>query len=213
MDLPDTLAGRLRLLAFQPESGRPAGYLDLDFALHTAALIDLVLRGLLVDQAGRADRRGAAPARLAPELQSILFGASLVQQGEARWEFLIERPAGNTGIGKAIDEHLREAGFLRFAEDRRSGLFPAQRPFLRDVLARERLAGAVEAALTGPIEDVEPWQAAIVVLAAECGIRTALSCGQRRAERARLTELRALVPAPILLALRRTVRERRMRPL
>ncbi|MFF7636462.1 GPP34 family phosphoprotein [Kitasatospora sp. NPDC008050] len=211
MDLPDTLAGRLRLLAFHSDSGRPAGYLDLDFALHAAALTDLLLRGLLVDRVSRADRRGPVPARLAPELQSILCGSALTQRQTARWDVLIERPAGTTAIGRAIDERLREGGFLRFAEDRGAGLFPAQRPFLHDVAARERLAGAVEAALVRPIEEVQPWQAALVVLAAECGIHTALSCARRRAERARLTELRALVPGPIPLAVRRVVRERRKR--
>ncbi|WP_327065159.1 GPP34 family phosphoprotein [Kitasatospora sp. NBC_01250] len=211
MNLPDTLAGRLRLLAFQPDSGRPAGYLDLDFALHAAALTDLLLRGLLVDRIGLAERRGAVSARLAPELQGILCGSALAQRQSARWDVLIERPAGTTAIGRAIDERLREGGFVRFAEDRGAGRFPALRPFLCDEAAREQLAGAVEAALAGPIDDVQPWQAALVVLAAECGIRTALSCARRRAERARLTELRALVPSPVLLALRRVVRERRKR--
>lgn len=69
----------------------------------------------------------------------------------------------------------------------------------------------MEAALTGPIEKVQPWQAVMAVLAAECGIHTALSCARRRAERARLTELRTLVPAPVPVVLRRVVRERRKR--
>lgn len=124
MNLPDTLAGRLRLLAFQPDSGRPAGYLDLDFALHAAALTDLLLRGLLVDRIGLAERRGAVSARLAPELQGILCGSALAQRQSARWDVLIERPAGTTAIGRAIDERLREGGFVRFAEDRGAGRFP-----------------------------------------------------------------------------------------
>ncbi|WP_327068516.1 GOLPH3/VPS74 family protein [Kitasatospora sp. NBC_01302] len=203
MGLPDTLPGKLYLLAYPPDAACLRRRGELGLVLRAAALTDLLQRGLIADRAGCPLPDRPAPARLDPVLRSVLDQITESKpHGWERWVRTKDRP-----FTLAVRDRLSEEGYLDLAEHRVLGLFPTLRPVPRDQSVRQRLAAEVEAAFTGPAEQVEPWRAAVVALAAAGDMSTVLPRQRRRAERARIAELTALTgPAPA--ALRRAVRAR-----
>ncbi|MCX4751074.1 GPP34 family phosphoprotein [Kitasatospora sp. NBC_01287] len=205
MDLPDTLAGRLYLLAHRPGSHRLTRRSDLGVMLRAAALTDLLQQGLLVDQGGHPRPGRPAPARLDPLLADTLDRITAAPRLRSWRHWTAADP---TGALRTVRGRLVEQGLLDLTEHRVLGLFPTLRPQPRDPRTHERLTAAIEQALTDPLPRVAPWQAALVSLAAAGDLRTALSGPQRRAHRERLAELTALTGAPAP-ALRHVVRSRR----
>jgi hypothetical protein len=88
---------------------------------------------------------------------------------------------------------------IELAPYRILGLLPAQRILIRDPLLRDRITGAIDAALSDawPVGD---RTAALVALAAAARLRVALPRARRRAHRARIAELTARTgPVPVAL--------------
>ncbi|WP_329562246.1 GOLPH3/VPS74 family protein [Kitasatospora sp. NBC_01266] len=204
MDLPDTLPGRLYLLAYPPDSDRLRYRSDLDLLLRAAALTDLLQRGLLADRDGRPEPDGPAPSRLDPVLVTVLD--EVAESRPRRWEHWV-RVKGRA-IKPAVRDRLGEQGYLDLVEHRVLGLFPTLRPVPREPDVRRRLAAEFEAAFTRPAAEVEPCQAAAVALAAAGEMRTVLSRQRQRAERDRIAELTART-GPVPRALRSAIQGRR----
>lgn len=91
MKLPDTLPGRLYLLAYDPERERVTGGRNLDLLLRAAALTDLLRRGLLRDEGGKPVVTGPPPAGLDPVLAEQL--TLIADSRPHRWQHWIQRRA------------------------------------------------------------------------------------------------------------------------
>ena len=205
MDLPDTLPGRIYLLAYPPDKDRVAHRSQLGLLLRAAALTDLLQRGLLSDQHGRARSDGLAPDGLAPVLAAVLD--RIAASRPRSWEHWVT--ADERGTARAVRDLLCEQGRLDLTEYRVLGLFPGRRAVPRDPAVRQQLATGVEAALAaGTAAEVEPWQAAVVSLAAAAELRPVLSRRRQHEQRARIAELTAIT-GPVPPALRRAIRSRR----
>lgn len=203
MDLPDTLPGKLYLLAYNPERGRPIGRADLDLLLRAAALTDLLQRGLVRDVDGRPSATGRAPHGLNPVLADLLDRIAETKPHPWGWWIRLRgRPV------RSVRDDLAAAGWIRVEEHRILGLFPTARITERDPRVRKALAATVSSALTAPASRIEPADAALVALADAAHLRTVLTRHQRRDHRERLTLL-ADQTAPIPHALRNAIRSRR----
>ncbi|GAB2703175.1 GOLPH3/VPS74 family protein [Kitasatospora kifunensis] len=204
MDLPETLPGKLYLLAYPPDAERQRNRTPLSLLLRAAALTDLLQRGLLADQDGRPQPDRPAPSRLDPVLRTVLD--QIAESKPHGWEYWVRR--NDRAITHAVRDRLSEEGYLDLREYRVLGLFPALRPLPRDQSVRQRLGAEIEAAFTGPAQQVEPWRAAAIALAAPAELRTVLTRQRQRAEQARIAELTTLT-GPVPAALRRAIRARR----
>ncbi|MDH6113841.1 hypothetical protein P3T36_005647 [Kitasatospora sp. MAP12-15] len=210
MDLPDTLPGKLYLLALNPEKGRPVGRADLGLLLRAAALTDLLQRGLLLDVPGTGGPSvdGRAPQELSPVLTELL---GRISESKPRswgwWIRLRDRPAGTARPARAVRDELAAAGWIRLEEHRLLGLFPSTRISERDPRVRKALLAIVSTTLRGRLSQVEQADAALVALAGAAQLRTVLTWRQRREYRERLAELTAR-SGPIPRALRAAIRER-----
>jgi Golgi phosphoprotein 3 (GPP34) len=204
MNLPRTLPARLYLLAYRPERGRMTQSGDLGLMLRAAALTDLLQRGLLRDDRGAAVPGDPKPTRL----EDPLLTAVLERIADSRprtWEHWVK--VDSHTASRTVRERLAEDGTLELEQHRVLGLFPTLRPVPVDPEVRERLLAGFSAALTDPLPQVEPWQAALVALADAGRLRHLLSDRQRRGQRARIRELTALT-GPVPRALLRAIRAR-----
>lgn len=210
MKLPDTLPARMYLLAYQPSRGRHVQRTDLGLILRAAALVELLQRGLLVDGGGKGSGEGEgsgtarpgspAPAGLDPVLAGVLD--QIEGSRPRRWEHWVR--TGDRATARAVRDQLVADGTLDLEERRVLGLFPALRPVPSDPAVREHLLTAFAAALDGPLPQVEPWQAAMVTLAAEGRLHNVLAFRRRRELRDRIKEL-AQSAGPVPKALRRAL--------
>lgn len=203
MKLPDTLPGRLYLLAYDPERERVTGGRNLDLLLRAAALTDLLRRGLLRDEGGKPVVTGPPPAGLDPVLAEQL--TLIADSRPHRWQHWIQRRARTA---RAVRDELAATGWIRLEEEQRLlGLFTTTRVTPRNPRARKALAATASTALRGPLSRIEPGDAALVALADVAQLRTVVSRRQHREHRERLADLAALSgpPAP---ALRHAIRSR-----
>ncbi|MDH6141984.1 MULTISPECIES: GOLPH3/VPS74 family protein [Kitasatospora] len=202
-DVPDTLQGKLFLLAYDPDKGRLTSRSNLDLLLRAAGLADLLRLGLIRDDRGRPVAVAPAPAGLDPLLAEPL---RLIAQSRPRsWQRWIGRRRPTV---REVRGSLADQGVLRLEERRVLGLFHAVRIEPRDPRARKQLTAAVSAALRDPISRVEAADAALVALAHAGELTLVLSRQQRREEKARIAELADLC-GPVPAALRRAIRSRR----
>ncbi|WP_082119327.1 GOLPH3/VPS74 family protein [Saccharothrix sp. ST-888] len=203
MELPDTLPGKLYLLAYDPQRERLTGVRDLDFLLRAAALTELLRRGLLREDGRGPAAVGSEPAGLDPVLAELL---RLIREERPRsWQSWVARRRARTA--RAVRDGLAAAGWIRVDEYRVLGLFPAARVTPRDPRVRKALVEAVAQALHGPLSRVDPGDAALVALADAAQLRTVLTWRQRREFRARIDKL-APAAGPLPGALRRAIRAR-----
>ncbi|MEY9949119.1 GPP34 family phosphoprotein [Kitasatospora sp. GAS1066B] len=199
MDLPDTLPARLYLLAFRPGTRQFSYHRHLGLIMRAAALTELLQRGLLIDDRGRPRLGRPAPAGLDPVLAAVL--AEIAEQRPRRvlrprsWRRWI---AANPGVTeRAVRDRLRDDGLVIVSDHRARGLFPNRTRIRCDPAAHRQLVAVVEATLSGPVEAVEPWQAALVALAAAAELGAVLDGRTRWANRHRIRELKALTgPTP-----------------
>ncbi|MBC3839728.1 GPP34 family phosphoprotein [Streptacidiphilus sp. 4-A2] len=203
MDLPETLPARLYLLAYLPAREHLAQRTDLGLLLRAAVLADLLQRGLVRDEKGAPVPDLPAPALLDPLLAPTL--EEIAESRPRRWERWITH--GNHGAVRAVRDRLVEDGVLDLEQRRLLGLFPGLRPVLPDPEVRERLLAGFTAALTDPLPQVRPGQAALVALVAEGRLRHLLPARERHARRERIGEL-AVQAGPVPHALRKALRAR-----
>ncbi|MDH6129573.1 GPP34 family phosphoprotein [Kitasatospora sp. GP82] len=203
MDLPDTLPGKLYLLAYDPQRERLTGVRDLDLLMRAAALADLLRRGLLREDGRGPAAVGTEPAGLDPVLAELL--RQIREERPRSWRSWVGRRRGRTA--RAVRDELAAGGWIRVEEYRVLGLFPAARITLRDPRVRKALAEAVSSALRGPLSRVEPGDAALVALADAAQLRAVLTWRQSREFRARIDKL-APAAGPLPRALRQAIRSR-----
>ncbi|MGK4583966.1 GOLPH3/VPS74 family protein [Kitasatospora sp. HPMI-4] len=203
MELPETLAGKLYLLAYDPERERLTGRRNLEYLLRAAALTELLRRGLLREDGRTPVAVGTLPAGLDPVLadqwRRIAGGRSHSWQHWVRW------PHRRTV--RAVREGLAAAGWIDVEEYRVLGVFPAARIALREPRVRRALEAAVSSALRGPLSRVDPDDAALVALADAARLHAVLTWRQSREFRSRIQKL-APAAGPVPLALRRALQAR-----
>lgn len=198
---PETLPEKLFLLAFDSRRGRVARGLEFGYALRAAALADLLLRGHLRDESGKA--RTARPASgLDPVLQEIW---EEIESAEPHsWRRWITRGRGQAA--RATRDALAGKKVISVEKRRILGLFPATRITLRKPPPAHRLAEEVGRAIRGgqPVARVGEGVAALAVLASAAPLRTVIGTRERRRFKKRLADLGEPIE-PIPAALRRAI--------
>ncbi|KLL12926.1 MULTISPECIES: GPP34 family phosphoprotein [Protofrankia] len=204
MKLPESLPARLYLVSCDPDRERLTGRPYLGYLLRAAALTDLFLAGRLVDVRGRAQviPPSAATGRVRdvdPLLEGILRKIERSSRPRS-WKYWIRREARPTV--RAVRDQLETAGWIRVEPRRILLLFPADTITVRDPrVVRELRGNAGRVARGGvPLARVDPYDAAVVALAAAARLKTVLTRAQRREHRARIAQLTELCgPPPIAL--------------
>jgi Golgi phosphoprotein 3 (GPP34) len=199
---PDSLPAQLFLLAVDPRRQRLTGGGELGYVLRAAALVDLQLSGQLMDVDGRPKATGPEPVP-DPVLAAVL---NQVAAGPVRrWRYWIRKDARR--ITEAVADALVATRRIERHPYRILGVMSAQRIVVIDPLVRDRIVGAIDAALSDawPVGD---RTAAVVSLAAAAPLRIVLPRSRRRAHRQRIAQLTART-GPVPPALRRVLRGRR----
>lgn len=206
MELPESLSERIYLLARQAGPWRETlASCELGYALAAAALTELFLAGRVADHEGRVQAAGPS-ARRDPVLGELLD--RIAASRPRSWEHWVN--AGARGSRRVVRDQLALGGWVRVEPGRLAGLIPSARVSVRDPAVVAGLRDRLDAALSPERrpERVEPWDAALVAIAAAGELRTALPRSARRAARARITELTSLT-GPAAPALRRVLHRRR----
>jgi Golgi phosphoprotein 3 (GPP34) len=143
---------------------------------------------------GRPKATDSAPAA-DPVLDAVL--RQVAADPRRRWRYWIRRKTRQ--MVRDVRHQLVAGRRIELQPYRILGVLPAQRIVIRDPLLRDRIAGAIDAALSDawPVGD---RTAALVALAAAAQLRVVLPRGRRRAHRARIAELTARTgPVPVAL--------------
>jgi hypothetical protein len=206
MDVPESLSERVYLLAHRASAWRETLSVgELGQVLAAAALTELYLADRIVDAGGRV-QAAARPARRDPMLGVLLD--RIAASRPRTWEHWVN--AGARGGRRAVRDQLAAGGWVRVEPARLAGLIPSARVSVVEPAVVAELGGRLEAALRPDRlpERVEPWDAALVAIAAAGELRSVLPGPRRRAARARIAELTS-VAGPAAPALRRVLRRRR----
>lgn len=195
---PESLPEKMFLLAFDSRRERLTAHRELGYALRAAALADLVLRGHLRDDAGKACVVKPV-TRMDPVLRGIW--EEIERAAPRSWRHWI---AGRGDTFRATRDALAGAGVIGVEERRILGLFPGTRITLRQPV--RQLADEVGRAIRGsqPVARVDPAVAALAALASACPVRTVTNNRERRRFEKRLAGLGGRI-APIPAVLRRVV--------
>jgi Golgi phosphoprotein 3 (GPP34) len=198
---PDSLPAQLFLLAVDPRRQRLTGRGELGYVLRAAALVDLQLTGHLVDADGRPKVADPSPVP-DPVLAAVL--AQVAAEPGRRWRYWIRRDARR--IQREVAAGLVAGRRIEQHPYRILGVVPAERIVILDPFVRDRIVGAIDAALSDawPVGD---RTAAVVALAAAAQLRIVLPRARRREHRQRIGELVART-GPVPQALRRLLRDR-----
>ena len=199
MQRPDSLPAQLFLLAVDPARRRLTGRSGLGYVLRAAALVDLQLSGHLVDDGGRPKATGN-PEPPDPVLDPIL--RQVTADPRRRWSYWVGRDVRPTTA--AIREQLVAGRRIEVEPYRILVLLPARRIIVLEPFARDRIVGAIDAAL-GDGWPVGERTAALVALAAAGRIRTVLPAARRRANRQRIAQLTERT-GPVPMVLRKVLR-------
>jgi hypothetical protein len=201
MDVPESLAGRLYLLAYDPQRRRMTAQSELGFLVRAGALTDLLLAGHLTDEDGKPAARTHTP------LADPLPDAVLRQISQSRprpWRHWVDK--GARQAVRDVRDQLAADGWIRLESRRVLGIFPVTRVTVRDTRVVKRLAGTVSATLRGgqPVSRLDPADAALVALAAAAELKVVLPRKRRRANKRRIDELSAHA-GPVPRALHKAV--------
>ena len=202
MQRPDTLPAQLFLLAVDPARRRLTGRSELGYVLRAAALVDLQLTGHLADDGGRPKAAGN-PEPPDPALDPVL--RQVTAEPGRRWSYWVRKDA-RRAISMVRDQ-LVAGRRIELQPYRILGLVPARRIIVLEPFGRDRIVGAIEAAL-GDGWPVGARTAALVALAATARMRTVLPAGRRRAHRDRIAQLTART-GPVPKVLRKVLRDLR----
>ncbi|WP_350281170.1 GPP34 family phosphoprotein [Kribbella sp. HUAS MG21] len=201
--VPESLAARIFLLAYDPEKGRLTARTKLAKVVRAAVLIDLQLHGNVVDASGRA-RVTTAAAPADPVLASVLEELRAV--GPRRWRHWIDRRGGAT-VRHVRDELVR-AHLIKVEPRRLLGVFPAGRITLRHPLVRRHVLQGARDTLrpSRVVSRVDLRDASVVVLAATADLRTVLAKDQRADHKDRLAQLAERV-GPVVPVLKKSLQQ------
>ncbi|MQA09674.1 MAG: GPP34 family phosphoprotein [Pseudonocardiaceae bacterium] len=197
MRLPDSLPGKIYLLAWDPGRERMTVGDRLGYLLRAAALTDLAIRGFIEDDGGKAlvVHRGSVPDRVLTGLLDELAASRRPRS----WKHWVRRSAGP--MKRAVRDQLASADWIDVTpREGIMGLLP-DKVTVRDPRVVHELREHFRAVLTGgPVADVEPVDAALISLANAGELKTVLPRAERRAHKERITHLteRAGAAAPAL---------------
>lgn len=173
------------LLAYDARRERLTWWTDVGLLVRAAALAELELRGVLIDERGRATvSRARRPEVTDPLLREVLAEIKASARPR-RWQHWVQR--GGRKARATVERRLVADGVIATERQRMFGLFPRTRITVRDPLLVGRLHARVAKALRS--RTVDPSDAAMVALAAAGGLHTVFGWRQRRANRARIAEL------------------------
>ncbi len=201
MELPQTLPGRLYLLAYDRQKRKLRGGGFLAYTLRAAALADLYLSGHLVDENGKV-HTAIGPTPHDPLLKTIL---EQVDASKPRsWQHWVTKTAGQAP--RSVRDQLERAGWLRIEPRRILGIIPADVIGLRQEHQVARLLTDSKNLLRGGhlVARTDKRQAALLALAATAGLPTVLSSAERRQYKQRLVEF-ADRGGPAITALRKAI--------
>jgi hypothetical protein len=199
---PDSLPAQLFLLAVDPARRRLTGRPEIGYVLRAAALVDLQLSGHLVDDGGRPKATGS-PEPPDPLLDPLL--RQVAADARRRWVYWVRKDARRTT--RTVREELVAGRRIEVEPYRILGFVPARRIIVLDPFARDRIVGAIDAAL-GDGWPVGERTAALVALAAAARMRTVLPASRRRANRERIAALTERT-GPVPTVLRKVLRDLR----
>jgi len=202
---PESLPEKAFLLAYDLRRQRLTGRGELGYLLRAAALADLLLRGHLADESGKA--RTVKPAA---DLDPVLRAAweEIEYSSPRSWRRWVS--VRRRGAVREVRDQLADAGVVKLDQRRILGLFPATRITVRQHAEVKRLAEQVGRAIRGgqPASRVEPDTAALAALAAAGRLRLVLTGADQRRHRGRLSTLADPIQ-PIAAALRRAIAAKR----
>ncbi|HEU5159406.1 MAG TPA: GPP34 family phosphoprotein [Streptosporangiaceae bacterium] len=199
MDLPQSLPGRMYLLAYNPGRRRMTAGAQLGYVLRAAALADLLLAGAIADVSGKA---GAQPGQVVADPLVDVVLQQIASSRPRSWRSWVSK--GAAPMKRDVREQLVTEGWIQVEPRRILGLFPVAEVTVTDTRVVDLLAGSVAAALRDPIDEVDPRDAALVALAAAGEIKTALPRARRREHKERIARLSEVI-GPVAKALRKVV--------
>lgn len=198
---PDSLPGRLYLLAYDLDRGKVAGK-RLGELLRAGAVADLHLTGCLIDERGKVVVRAGASVT-DPVLAGVL--AEIGDHGRPRsWKRWLRRRVRPTK--DAVARQLADDGFVKLEQRRALGVFPYLKVTVRDPRVVKGLVTSLRGTLRAPVSRIEPRDMVLVALVAAAELRTVLPRAVRREHKAKLKELITL-SGPVAPALRSLIRE------
>ncbi|PXY29261.1 GPP34 family phosphoprotein [Prauserella sp. PE36] len=201
-EVRSTLPAKALLLAFDRRKQRLTGTGQLGHLMRAAALAELMLRGHLSDDGGKAHPVSAPPG---PEDSVLRYVWDQIEQDPPRtWRRWVAKDRART-VELAREELVR-AHVLKAEPHRVLGLFPTVRLTLRQPLVAKRLSEQVGRAVRGsqPASRVSPEIGVLAALASAGQLRLVLSGKDRKRHKARLGQLGAPVE-PVVTALHKAV--------
>jgi hypothetical protein len=199
MDLPESLPGRMYLLAYNPRRQRMTAAAQLGYVLRAAALADLLLAGALADGSGKGV---AQPGRVVDDPVLDVVRQQIAASRPRSWRHWVSKGAGP--MKRDVRDQLAGEGWIQVEPRRVLGVVPVTKVTVLDARVVERLDDLVSAALRDPIGEVGPRDAALVALAAAGELKTALPRARRREHKERIARL-GEGSAPVVKALRKVV--------
>ncbi|OZM74376.1 GPP34 family phosphoprotein [Amycolatopsis antarctica] len=177
--------------------------------VRAAALTDLLLRGRLVDDDGRAVPRPGGST--GDDLLDEVLG-EIVEAKPGKWKSLVRQDP--RGTLRSLEALLDSARVIRLEQTTTLGIFRRRKVTVRDEGGRARLAAIVDGALRGggSVERLPREDAALTALVAAVELRGVVSRADRRRNRDRLDALEehAGVAVPALRKVFREVRNARI---
>jgi hypothetical protein len=203
LQVPESLAARVFLLACDPERQRLTARSKLGKVVRAATLVDLQLSGNLVDEDGRA-RVTTAMAPTDPVLAAVL--EEVRAANPRRWRYWIDRRPGTT-VRRVRDE-LDRARLIKVEPHRILGIFPADRITIRHPLMRRQLLQAAHDTLRASrlVSRVGLRDASVVVLASTADLRGIVTKDQRIRHKDRLAQLAVRI-GPVVPALKKSLQQ------
>jgi hypothetical protein len=199
-DLPTRLADRAFLIAYDVQKQKLTGGDSHGQLIRAAALVELTLAGLLVDENGKPRDTGKRTDD--PVLDAVL---EQISQSKARsWKHWVQKDAKITY--QAVRERLAAGGVISVTEARLLGILSRKVVHVKDTrIVRELIADLRRVVLSGATgNQVDPLAVALVPLVAAVELNTVFSGRERREHRERIRIL-AERAGPAAKALRKVV--------
>ncbi|WFB06717.1 GPP34 family phosphoprotein [Streptomyces sp. LX-29] len=187
--MPDgsfSLAAKLYLLAWDPDTGEPGYQGHLPYLVRAGALTELTQRGMLADADG-VPRPLPDAVTGDPPLDALL--ERIAESRPRSWPSWVTHRARSTLVG--VRDELAAAGYLRLTTRRALGLFPVKQVALERADAVRALRVDARRVLREEegVAEVAPEDAALIALAAAGELRTVVTADDARTRKARIVAL------------------------
>lgn len=216
-EMPDSLAGKLYLLAYDFERERLAHNQYFGYLLRAGVLAELLLDGAVRDENGKVLAVANSAKSNAPMIAETVSVRTviaktlrqIVESPGKSWRYWLRKDAKNTR--REIVDRLVKQGVIRLHRNKVLGVLPTTKVTVTDAARAEvkRLGQHTKQVLRSqPVSTVQPFDAAVIALAAAGELTNVVNRAQRRDHRVRIEKFAELV-SPIPDALRRLIRNER----